>query len=138
MTSLRRHLAQRTAGNLGTAHAQFVRRRDALLLNETHPPTRRFKLGAVTPREIHYAAVTYRANSFRIQTKKSKLAYLRYAAPGQIFVDLPHSVYKIGDSLMSFLLIFFFLLLMAAISDFFFSVLRHYGGHIGHLDHWHF
>ena len=63
MTSLRRHLAQCTAGNLGTAHAQFVLRGDALHLNETRPLLAVFEFRTVTPLEIHYAAVTYGAKS---------------------------------------------------------------------------
>ena len=69
MTSLRRHLAQCTAKNLGTGHPQFVRRGDALHLNQTRPLLAAFEFCAVTLREMHYAAVTYGANSFWIQTK---------------------------------------------------------------------
>ena len=69
MTFLRRHFAQCTAGNLGTAHAQFVRRGDALHLNETRPLPAQFECRALTPREIDYAAVTYDAKSLRIRTK---------------------------------------------------------------------
>ena len=37
ITLLQSHLAQCTAGNLETEHAQFIRRGDALHLNETRP-----------------------------------------------------------------------------------------------------
>ena len=46
---------------------QFIRRGHALHLNETCPLLAAFELCALMPREIRYAAVTYGANSFRIQ-----------------------------------------------------------------------
>ena len=69
MTSLRRHLEQCTLGVLTDGHAQFVRRGGALHLNETRPLLAAFEFRALTPREIHYAAVDYGVNSLRIQTK---------------------------------------------------------------------
>ena len=42
-----------------------------------------------------------------------------YVTPLELYMNLAHSVYKIGDRFTAFLLIFFFLLVMAAISDFY-------------------
>ena len=64
MTSLRRHLEQCTLGVF--TDGAFG---DALHLIETRPLPAEFEFRALTPREIHNAAVTYAANSFRIQTK---------------------------------------------------------------------
>ena len=42
------------------------------------------------------------------QVRYGGVVYLWYAAPIYMYVDLAHSVYKIGDRFMAFLLLLFF------------------------------